>query len=69
MRVAQPHVVQVKEPSAKSYFQTLKNVVDESVEIVVCIVPNANQDRYDAIKKYCCCTFPVPSQVKYILFV
>ena len=32
-------------------------------QIIVCIVPSANKDVYDAIKRTCCIDYGVPSQV------
>ena len=32
-------------------------------QMIVCIVPNANKDVYDSIKRDCCVDFGIPSQV------
>jgi len=63
MQVADPSLCRLNDDSARSYFGSLKEQINEKVQMVVCIVPNNRKDRYDAIKKLCCVEKPVPSQV------
>lgn len=63
MQVAEPSLCRLNDDSARSYFGSLKEQINEKVQMVVCIVPNNRKDRYDAIKKLCCVEKPVPSQV------
>nr|QOW64977.1 hypothetical protein [Lymnaea stagnalis] len=43
--------------------QELRNSINERVQLVVIINPTNRDDRYSAIKKFCCVEAPVPSQV------
>nr|BCS90542.1 piwi protein [Cladonema pacificum] len=63
MRVADPTLCQINDDNARTYFQTLRSNITQETQIVICIVPNNNKDRYDSIKKLCCIDKPVPSQV------
>lgn len=63
MQVAEPQLCRLNDDSARTYFSSLKEQIQEGVQMVVCIVPNNRKDRYDAIKKLCCVEKPVPSQV------
>jgi aubergine-like protein len=63
MQVRDPKMCQLRDDSARTYFEALKEQIQPGVQMVVCIVPNNRKDRYDAIKKLCCVEKPVPSQV------
>ncbi|CAL1531966.1 unnamed protein product [Lymnaea stagnalis] len=63
MRIAEPVVVELPDDRNDAYLQAIKHNLSNTVQMVVCIVPNAKKDRYDAIKKCCCIDNPVPSQV------
>uniref|UniRef100_A0AAT9FG51 Piwi-like protein 1 n=1 Tax=Enchytraeus japonensis TaxID=228735 RepID=A0AAT9FG51_9ANNE len=55
--------VVLNDDSNQSYLNALRQNVDDSVQIVVCIVPSNRADRYNAIKAYTCIERPVASQV------
>ncbi|RWS19631.1 piwi-like protein 1, partial [Leptotrombidium deliense] len=44
------------------YLNALKSI-PSSAQMIVCVVPNINKERYDSIKKLCCCDKAVASQV------
>jgi len=47
---------------APEYVNQLRQLASMNVEMAVCILPNNNKDRYDAIKKFCCNEAGIPSQ-------
>ena len=38
-------------------------ILSRNPQMIFCIVPNANKDVYDSIKRVCCVDFGIPSQV------
>ena len=58
--VPTPAIVFIENDRTNTYIQALQSV--ESA-MVVCMLPNNNKERYDAIKKLCCCERALPSQV------
>ncbi|XP_064649960.1 piwi-like protein 1 [Lineus longissimus] len=63
MRMAPPALTQLRDDRVESYVHALQSEVTKETQLVVCVVPNNRKDRYDAIKKFCCVTHPVASQV------
>nr|AFQ20832.1 PIWI [Hydra vulgaris] len=63
MQVAEPELCRLNQDNAKAFFTALKENITNDLQIVVCIVPNNNKDRYDSIKRLCCVERPIPSQV------
>ncbi|KAL0271382.1 UNVERIFIED_CONTAM: hypothetical protein PYX00_008486 [Menopon gallinae] len=61
--VAEPRKVHLVNDRIDSYIQGLKQNIEDRTQIVVCLCPTAREDRYSAIKKFCCKEIPVPSQV------
>ncbi|XP_037583640.1 piwi-like protein 3 [Cebus imitator] len=45
-----------------SYTNTLRKYTRSALQMVICVLPNDDKNRYDHIKKYLCTTFPIPSQ-------
>ena len=63
-RVEQPRIAEIQNDRSSSYTEMLENIMSRSnPQIVMCIVPNNNLDRYSAIKKKCCVDRPILSQV------
>lgn len=62
IRVSQPQVVCLQEEQTLSYLNALKSM-NSDIQFVVIIFNAPRTDRYQAVKKYCCCERPVPSQV------
>uniref|UniRef100_A0AAU7VGH8 Piwi-like protein 1B n=1 Tax=Enchytraeus coronatus TaxID=208440 RepID=A0AAU7VGH8_9ANNE len=63
VNVRECEAVVLPDDSNASYLKALREKVNSSVQIVVCIVPSNRADRYNAIKTFCCIENPVPSQV------
>ncbi|XP_041456323.1 piwi-like protein 1 [Lytechinus variegatus] len=63
MNMAKPSIVELRDDRTETYTQSLKEEYSPHTQIVVVIVPSNRKDRYDAIKKTCVLTHPVPSQV------
>jgi aubergine-like protein len=50
--------------AASIFAGAIKDVIQsQSPQMIVCIVPSANKDVYDSIKRVCCVEFGIPSQV------
>jgi aubergine-like protein len=46
------------------FANAIKEVIQRNEpQMIVCIVPSANKDIYDSIKRICCVEFGIPSQV------
>ncbi|KAI8735952.1 piwi protein 1 [Biomphalaria glabrata] len=63
MRINNPIAIEMNDDRNESYLQAIRQNLNQSIQMVVCVVPNQKKDRYDAIKKCCCIDNPVPSQV------
>lgn len=65
MKIDRPKPIKVQGTNPEIYINTvshtLKNFPD--LQIVVIIVPNQREDRYNALKRICCADMGVPSQV------
>ncbi|CAH2295702.1 piwi 1 [Pelobates cultripes] len=48
--------------STDAYLKVLQQKVTSDTQMVVCILSTNRKDRYDAIKKFLCVDFPIPSQ-------
>ncbi|XP_053210544.1 piwi-like protein 1 [Panonychus citri] len=57
-----PRPFKIENDRAQSYLTVLKAIPTEA-QLIVCLVPNNNKDRYDAIKRFLCIDHPIPSQV------
>ena len=63
-RVAQPRLAEIPSDRSSSYTDMLENIMSRSnPQLIMCVVPNNNLDRYSAIKKKCCVDRPILSQV------
>ncbi|KAI1291821.1 Piwi-like protein 2 [Halotydeus destructor] len=62
---APPNRQEVADDMASSYVNKIRENYNSEVQLVVVMTPGASQreDRYNAIKKVCCCDIGVPSQV------
>ena len=63
MRVAQPIIHQIDNDRTDAYITALKKLINPELQMVVTIFPTSRDDRYSAVKKHCCETSPIPSQV------
>ncbi|KAM9095070.1 piwi-like protein 1 [Sarcophilus harrisii] len=45
-----------------TYLEVLKENITKQTQIVVCLLPNNKKEKYDAIKRFLCVDYPVPSQ-------
>jgi PAZ domain./Piwi domain. len=62
IRVKKPQVIALQEEQTLSYLTALKSMRSDT-QFVVIIFNAPRTDRYQAVKKYCCCERPIPSQV------
>lgn len=46
-----------------TYVEALEVCAAQNPQMIVCISPNNNADRYGTIKKKCCIDRPIPTQV------
>ncbi|ELK27885.1 Piwi-like protein 4 [Myotis davidii] len=56
-----PKIIKVQESPA-AFFGAIQKHVDRDVQLVMCILPSAQQSYYESIKKYLSSDCPVPSQ-------
>ncbi|XP_069748587.1 piwi-like protein 4 [Narcine bancroftii] len=56
-----PKIVQVNE-NTTSFIQALRHHIEPSTQLVLCILPSSQRDKYDCIKKFVCLEKPTPSQ-------
>lgn len=63
INVQKPIMVELPDDQINSFLRALKENINPQLQMAVCILPSNRKDRYDAIKKLCCCEHPVPSQV------
>ncbi|XP_023340346.1 protein argonaute-3 isoform X2 [Eurytemora carolleeae] len=63
MDVTQPTLSIIQSDKTDLYLRDLKEKINGSTQIVVCIVPLQREDRYGALKKFCNVDCPIPSQV------
>ena len=50
--------------AASIFAGAIKDIINSSnPQMIVCVVPSANKDIYDSIKRVCCVEFGIPSQV------
>ncbi|XP_076107273.1 piwi-like protein 1 [Mytilus galloprovincialis] len=59
----QPIVVELPDDRNLSYITGLRQTVESTTQLVLCVLPHSKEDCYNAIKKFCCVDHPVPSQV------
>ncbi|XP_033230969.1 piwi-like protein Siwi isoform X2 [Belonocnema kinseyi] len=63
-KVEKPRIAELYGDRSSYYTEMIESVMSKSnPQLVMCLVPNNNLDRYSAIKKKCCVDRPVLSQV------
>lgn len=62
VQLGMPKINYLNENRTGYYIDALK-AIPSGAQMVVCIVPNNNKERYDSIKKICCVEKPIASQV------
>lgn len=63
-KVEKPRIAELHGDRSSYYTEMIESVMSKSnPQLVMCLVPNNNLDRYSAIKKKCCVDRPVLSQV------
>ncbi len=60
--IGEPIYVELNDDRKQAFVDAIEKHMGKDVQCVVCILPNANKDRYDAIKQQCSVSNPVPSQ-------
>ncbi|XP_054269475.1 piwi-like protein Ago3 isoform X2 [Macrosteles quadrilineatus] len=63
VQIEYPSLNKLRDDKPDTYVKNLKESVTEKTQLVVVIFPTQREDRYSAIKKFCCLDRPVPSQV------
>ena len=63
-RMSRPHMFRIADDRDSSYQRCLENDVRKisGLQLVVVVLSSAAKNRYDAVKKFLCLNFPVPSQ-------
>jgi len=63
MHIGRPTIVKIPDGRPATFVRAIDDNLTPSTQLVTAIVPSNKKDAYDAIKKLCCITKPVPSQV------
>ncbi|XP_067673438.1 piwi-like protein 1 [Haliotis asinina] len=63
IQIQEPIRRDLKDDRTETFVRNLRESVNPRVQMVVVICPTSRDDRYSAIKKFCCVECPVPSQV------
>ncbi|XP_018796089.1 PREDICTED: protein aubergine [Bactrocera latifrons] len=63
MRIAEPMYQQILDDRNGTYSQAINTSVASDLQILMVVMPAANEEKYSCIKKKCCIDRPVPSQV------
>jgi aubergine-like protein len=58
-----PKMIEISDDRTTTYARELENFISKDPKFVMTIVPNANADRYSAIKKITCVNNSIPTQV------
>ncbi|KAL3877253.1 hypothetical protein ACJMK2_034986 [Sinanodonta woodiana] len=58
-----PQRFELRDDRTETFVRGLRDCIKPQVQIVVIVCPTSRDDRYNAIKKICCCECPIPSQV------
>ncbi|XP_066589272.1 piwi-like protein Ago3 [Prorops nasuta] len=61
--VSEPIRKVLRDDRIEGYLNALREVINNTLEIVVLVLPTNRGDKYAAIKKFCCVQMPIPSQV------
>lgn len=72
MRIDRPRPIKVQGTNPEIYISAVNSAVTSfpNLQIVVIIVPNQREDRYNAIKRICCADMGIPSQViKFYIYI
>ncbi|XP_035903682.1 protein aubergine-like [Anopheles stephensi] len=62
-KVSEPRLATVQNDSGNAYVNVLTELLNEDLQLVMCIVPNDRADRYSVIKRKCCVDRALPCQV------
>ena len=63
IQVAQPAMAELPNDRTETYVKAIREAVEPTVQLVCAVMPTPRDDRYAAVKKFCCVEQPVASQV------
>ncbi|GAB6024236.1 Piwi-like protein 1 [Chamberlinius hualienensis] len=63
INISEPNVRQLEDDSIRLLSSVLQEIIRPNLQLVVVVNPTPRDDRYNLIKKLCCCDYPIPSQV------
>ncbi|GAB1601208.1 piwi-like protein 1 [Argonauta hians] len=63
IHVSQPRLIETRDQRTETLIRLLRETVQKTFQLVVIIFPTSRDDKYSAVKKFCCVECPVPSQV------
>ncbi|KAK7507334.1 hypothetical protein BaRGS_00001269, partial [Batillaria attramentaria] len=63
MRVQTPIRVELADDKTETLIKAMRTNLNPKIQLVVPVMPTSRDDKYSAIKKFCCVEHPVPSQV------
>ncbi|CAB3369856.1 Hypothetical predicted protein [Cloeon dipterum] len=62
-KIEGPDLVTLPDDKTESYVNSLRDIIDDSLQLVLILFPASRDDRYSAVKKICCSELPIASQV------
>ncbi|XP_059608225.1 protein aubergine-like [Phlebotomus argentipes] len=62
LSVADPRIIRIDNPRVQAYINAIEQACNDSTQIILCVVPNQDANRYGAIKKRACVDRAVPTQ-------
>uniref|UniRef100_A0A0K8TM02 Piwib n=1 Tax=Tabanus bromius TaxID=304241 RepID=A0A0K8TM02_TABBR len=63
MNIAQPRIQQIHDDRNSSYINAIESCCQHDPQLIMCVVPNNNAERYSSIKKKTCVDRAIPTQV------
>lgn len=61
--ITHPQIVLTRDNNNNAYSHAINDLVNKDPQLIMCVVPNDNADRYAAIKKKCCVDRAIATQV------
>lgn len=61
--ISNPKRIVIQDDRTDSYVKALQDLINMDPKLIMCIVSNNKADRYSAIKRLCCISHAIPTQV------
>ena len=61
--ISNPKRIVIQDDRTDTYVKALQDLINMDPKLIMCIVSNNKADRYSAIKRLCCISHAIPTQV------